>query len=183
MLRLFVALDLKNDEVRERISLFQRRILSSGADLKAVDPKILHLTLKFLGEVPDASVHQIAEALSSLSRPKFDLHFKGVGVFPSMGRMNVIWVGAEEGSKDFVQLALTVRSALKNWGLDDRPPSPHLTIFRVRSPKNRDELGRIILDSKNEDFGTVHFDEFQLKSSELRPAGPVYTDIQTFRLV
>ena len=183
-MRVFIALELKDSQVRERIANFQRRLSSVGADLKLVNPEQLHFTLKFIGEVPDIEVDRIASSLERVEFAAFDATFEGVGVFPSFSRVNVVWVGIKKGADEISRLSEMVKEATKGWGKEEnREFQPHITVARVRSGRGVSGLKELVLRGKDEVFGISHFKEFQLKKSVLTPAGPIYSDIKVYRLI
>ena len=69
-MRLFIALDI-DDAIRERIARFVEGVRNFAPDARWVKPESLHVTLKFIGEQPDAAVDQIKQALSA-SRSRAD---------------------------------------------------------------------------------------------------------------
>lgn len=183
-MRVFVALELKDSQVREKIASFQKRLSSVGADLKLVNPEQLHFTLKFIGEVPDVEVDRIARSLEKVEFVAFDATFEGVDVFPSLSRVNVVWVGIKKGVEEISRLSEMVKEATRDWGKEeDREFQPHITVARVRSGRGVAGLKEFVLGARDEVFGTSHFKEFQLKKSVLTPAGPIYSDIKVYRLI
>ena len=98
-----------------------------------------HLTLRFLGEVDPARNAGIVEALGRVASavPPFTLQLQGVGAFPSARRPRVVWQGVGAGRAELVDLAQRVRTALEpEFGPDREAFVPHLTLFRVRSPRD-----------------------------------------------
>lgn len=155
----------------------------SGEGTKAAQ----HLTLRFLGEVSPDRVPSIATALRRVAEesPSFDLVLEGVGAFPSRSNPRVVWVGAVAGRTEVGELADRITRALDEVGVtvEHEPLVPHLTLFRVRSPK----LRRRAIDLLN---GTeppptpkrLHVREFVLKESTLTPQGALHRTLGTFPL-
>jgi len=96
-IRSFISIDLEDGRVLSEIDSVMSTLLSLGGDLKAVERENIHLTLKFLGNVDSAKIDDVKSALSKVRFSPFQLEIKGAGAFPSLGRMNVIWVGLGEG--------------------------------------------------------------------------------------
>src|SRR4051812_10107807 len=100
-MRLFAAIDLDGD-VREAIAALQNRlagVFGSASSLKWVKPLHMHLTLAFLGEVPDDRASVMAAALSTdIAMLPFTLTFQNLGVFPPRGAPRVLWLGVAEGA-------------------------------------------------------------------------------------
>jgi len=183
-MRLFVALDLPLD-VRERLAAVQDRLRRTHADVSWVRVENLHITLKFLGETEEKRLDQIRDVLAEVARAcaPFPLQVTGVGSFG--GRTpRVVWAGVSEGADHLTRLAGQVESALARVGFpkEKRSFSAHLTLGRVRSPKNAEALLAALHEFRAEKFGTLAATEFQLMQSELRPTGSVYTMLERFPL-
>jgi len=178
-IRSFVAVDLEEPVVRERILNAQKGLGQTGAQLKLVDPEIMHLTLRFLGEIPQATVDRVKEALDGVRFSPFEAEFRGLGAFPNLNRMNVIWVGITRGSEELNEIFRQLEPNLRQIGLppDSKGFSAHLTIARVRSGLNRGALAEYVSSLRDEDFGKMPVTTVRLKKSVLTPKGPIYTTI------
>jgi len=178
-IRSFVAVDLDEPTIRERIISAQKGLEQTGAQLKIVDPNILHLTLRFLGEIPQTTVERVKEALDAARFPPFEAEFKGLGAFPNLNRMNVVWVGIRLGHEQLNEIFHQIEPKLRLIGLppDNKGFSPHLTIARVRSGVNRDALADYVSSMTEQDFGMMPVKTVRLKRSTLTPKGPIYTTI------
>lgn len=179
-MRLFVAVDVEN-EVKDRIYSLSKA-LNSINGVKAVERENIHITLKFLGEVNEVKAEKIKEALNSVEAEPFKAHFYNVGFFPSKGKIRVVWVGVNEGNAEFKDLALKVENSVKRLGFRrDKEFVAHATVARIKKPVNRDQLIKTI-ESFESDFGWMEVDKFKLKQSILTPKGPIYKDLQVYRL-
>jgi 2'-5' RNA ligase len=147
-----------------------------------VRPQGIHLTLKFLGDVPQAKVDAIAEALQDACAPHapFSLSVGGMGCFPNPRRPRVVWVGVDEPSGALVRLQRDVERAIGPLGFppEKRRFSPHLTLGRV---KGRDRDAVVAL-GEYVSRATVRVGELQAEAvhvmrSELLPGGAVYTEL------
>ena len=178
-IRSFIAVDLDEASIRERIVTVQRGLEQTRAQLKIVEPEIMHLTLRFLGEVPQATVGKVEEAMDSVRFPPFEAEFTGLGVFPNPRRINVVWVGIKNGQEQLNGIFQQLEPKLRQIGLppDDKGFSPHMTIARVRSAVNRDALAQYVESKSNEEFGKMTVKAVRLKKSTLTPRGPIYTTI------
>ncbi|MCL6499232.1 MAG: RNA 2',3'-cyclic phosphodiesterase [Firmicutes bacterium] len=188
MLRLFVAVNL-DPSLRPKVEDVRRRLLEAwpqGAHLvKWVEPHNLHLTLKFLGPVEASRVSRVAEALRVVeSSAPFDLHLVGVGAFPRPRGARVLWVGVGEGSQELGRLARAVEYALEPLGFarEERPFSAHLTIGRLRTPAYHPELESALDRKSRVEIGCQRVHSVELVQSSLRPTGPVYTVVRSYRL-
>ncbi|MBS1263237.1 MAG: RNA 2',3'-cyclic phosphodiesterase [Methanonatronarchaeales archaeon] len=176
-MRCFVSVDLP-PELSGRIREFQEELVSTGADLNAVDPMTVHLTLKFLGEVDEGTASEVEEGLKRAAEnvEAFGAEFRGTGVFPSRDYVRVVWVGAE--GEGFVELASRVEDEMAGLGFEreGRKFVPHATVARMRSGRARDRVLDVV-DSYGGRFGEMEVEELRLKRSVLTPEGPEYSDL------
>lgn len=192
-MRTFVGLDLDGD-IRQRIAEFISEVRPLAPDVRWVTPESLHVTLKFIGEKPDALVSQIEGALQSIRRQSFDLSFRGCGFFPAPKSARVFWIGIVAG-QGLAQLATEIENATAEIGVpkDDRAFSPHLTLARAgsgtpkRAQSDRPNRRFMPLQQKLEaipspDFGTMTAREFFLYRSQLSSHGSRYSKIARFEL-
>jgi len=181
--RCFVAVECGSAEVLRGLRDAQARLSATGADMKCVEPENIHMTLKFLGEVPEARAREAARIVESVSFRPFSIKVEEVGVFPSISRPNVVWAGITGGVADLAAVFDEIESGLAGLGFEKerRRFSPHLTICRVRSGRNRDKLAEEVAAMADTVFGSVDIDRVKLKRSVLTPRGPVYTDLAESR--
>lgn len=177
-IRSFIAVDL-NDYIRDNISTFQKTLVATNADLKLVESHNTHITLRFLGEVSTKNIDDICNILKNLKFSPFNVSLKGIGVFPNISRINVIWIGLINGLEELVDIFNQLEQGFKRLGLrsDDRGFSPHITIARVKSGRNKDELSKIVSDAHDLEFGTMEVESVRLKKSVITPRGPIYSTI------
>lgn len=183
-MRLFVAVNLPSD-IRERLAAAQERLRGAQADVSWVRPENIHVTLKFLGETEEKRLDRIRPALLEVARGRapFTIRVSGLGSFG--GRVpRVVWVGVEAGAEPLSGLAKDVEAAMAPLGFpkEKRGFSAHLTLGRVRSPKNAAALLAALGQADAGPFGTVEVTRFELMQSELRPTGSVYTVLEKFPL-
>ena len=145
-----------------------------------------HLTLKFLGEIDPARVPSLAGALREALRgvPAFSVTLEGVGAFPSSERPRVVWAGLTEGRDGVVGLAARVEAAAESAGFprESRPFAPHVTLLRVRGPRDLAAAHRLLGELDGQRFGTSVVSEVVLYKSELRPEGPIHRALERFPL-
>jgi len=182
--RCFVAVECGSAEVLKGLRDTEARLDATGADLKFVEPENFHLTLKFLGEVPEARAGEAAQAVEAVSFQPFSIKVEGVGVFPGLNKPSVVWAGITGGVADLAAVFEGLEAGLARLDFDRerRRFSPHLTICRVRSGRNRDRLAEEVAAMANMVFGSVNVDRVKLKRSVLTPRGPVYTDLAESRV-
>jgi|ERR1700733_1219829 len=191
-MRLFVALDI-DDAIRARIARFMEGVNGFAPDARWLKPESLHVTLKFIGEQPEASVEQIKHALSTLTA---EIQFRGYGFFPTAKSARVFWIGLEAGPR-LATLAAAVDEKMAALGIpkEDRAFSPHLTLARGAgrsgSPRrskadvpNRSfqRLQEKLTALPTPEFGTMTAREFFLYQSQLSPKGSKYTKLARFVL-
>ncbi|NPV61461.1 MAG: RNA 2',3'-cyclic phosphodiesterase [Methanotrichaceae archaeon] len=178
-IRCFVAVDLP-ESMREDIGRVQRELALPG--LRLVRPELVHVTLKFLGEVPESRVQKIAQALREIEASSFQAGVKGMGAFPGRS-IRVVWLGLEG---DFQGLYQKVEEALGPLGFkrEERGFSPHVTIGRVGRPDGTisRQLAPKIEQFADLDLGRFTVNRFFLKKSTLTRGGPIYDNLEEYPL-
>ncbi len=179
VMRVFVAIDFPDGEVKGRVLELQEALSESGADLKLVEAENLHITLRFLGETEINLVERVRMELSGIRFQPFKVLFEGVGAFPDLKRINVIWIDIVEGNVELADLYGKINQALLRCGFppERRGFSPHLTVARVRSKRNMERLSRRIAELNGIEIGGFEVDSFRLKRSTLTQGGPVYSTL------
>jgi 2'-5' RNA ligase len=113
-IRSFVAFDIDSESVLKRMTEVQGLLLKTGADLKIVEPKNIHMTLRFLGNITPGTVEKIFEGMKRVQFVSFDVKIRGVGAFPNARYPRVVWAGIAEGADQlrsiFSQLEPSLRS-------------------------------------------------------------------------
>jgi 2'-5' RNA ligase len=179
--RLFVALDVP-EAIKEAIEsdvVDPLRDRLPGA--RWTRPEGRHLTLKFLGNVDDERVDEIANALRSAAarHAGFSASFAEVGGFPNLRRPRVLWIGVGEGAEPMAALASDVERELEPLGFEPegRPFRGHFTLARFKSPRVIDPLPEIVSPAEPFDVAQV-----VLFESKLHPKGARYTAVERFPL-
>lgn len=179
-MRAFIAIEL-SEEIREILAQAESHLKYSGADVKWVEKGNIHLTLKFLGEIDEKKLQQVVTSLEIVAKgaSPFEISIKDLGAFPTMEYPRVIWVGLDKGSEEAKALAQRIDEELSKMGFakESRPFTAHLTIGRVRSPKNKEKLREKMLNYRlpTTDYRLIkHITLFQ---SALTPKGAIYTKL------
>jgi len=163
------------------IEEFFNAMKNTNGDFKPVKLDQLHFTLKFFGEIDEEKVAElrgvVAEALKGMEPFSFELF--GCGAFPSENYIKVLWLGSKNEEK-FVNLGEELQTAFTELGFKKSKFSPHLTLFRVKSKKNKKQIQDVLRNYKETSFGTVEVTELQLMESVLTPQGPIYTVVERF---
>jgi 2'-5' RNA ligase len=179
--RLFVALEIPT-AVRENLAALIRELRAIAPQAKWVRAENLHVTLKFIGEVPNTKLESIRTALPGVrSNLPVTLEFRGLGFFPNEKHPRVFWAGIE-ASANLKALAADIEGAAEKSGIprEKRPFSPHLTLARFESPKLTDPFRDAIAANAARAFGLLRTNQFHLIESKLKPAGAEYTTLQSF---
>lgn len=182
--RCFIAVEVDDPSTLDGIARAQSSLNATGANLKLVERENLHLTLKFLGDVREGLLPEVAKVVSGTSFEPFRMALKGVGVFPNLRRPRVVWAGITEGVEALTAIFRDIEPRLVEMDFkpESRPFSPHITIARVRSGRNRDRLIEEVMALEDTDFGGFEARHVKLKKSVLTPRGPVYTDLALSRV-
>ncbi|MBI3272525.1 MAG: RNA 2',3'-cyclic phosphodiesterase [Planctomycetes bacterium] len=177
-IRCFVALEVDR-EVAGALGAAAVELRQAGADVKWTDLAHSHLTLKFLGELPEALVAQVRDVVESVARgyAPVRLLYRRVGCFPPSGPPRVLWAGCEdrEGRLSLLVRDLETRLALLGIPKESRGFQAHVTLGRVRSPRRSERLRPLLASLADAEFGSQTVAEVVLFRSELRPQGPTYT--------
>jgi 2'-5' RNA ligase len=200
--RVFVALVIP-EEVRAAIGRLIEKLRPTSRIPRWVRIEGIHVTLKFIGEVPPEKIEPIKASLSQIQFTKFpsagsawrppkpiDLKFHGVGFFPNERRPRVLWAGIEAGA-ELGALAAAVETSLEPLGIpkEQRIFSPHLTLARFDTARSKpsasafDRLHEAISKAGPLEFGSSIASEFHLYQSILKRGGAEYTRLATFRFV
>ena len=178
----FIAVDIPTSP---SLDAFAAELRRASPALKVVDTGQLHLTIKFLGETEEGLIPEIATAIREACanlRP-FEVHVRGTGAFPSLSRMNVIWVGVERADP-LVRIAESLEESLEALGFprEKRSWKAHGTLARVKGRPEIDRIRRTIESHATDAFGTHQVDAIHLKKSVLMPEGARYSVVETVRL-
>jgi 2'-5' RNA ligase len=180
MIRAFIAFDIDNDLVLKKLSEIQNSLVGTGADLKLVEPKNIHVTMRFLGEISPSIVDAIYEEMKKIAFKPFDIELKGLGAFPNLRYARVVWVGIQKGADKLESVFDQLEPCLRRLGFrpDSKGFSPHLTIARVKSGRNKAELARHVEEMANHECGIIKAEYLRLRRSVLTPKGPIYSTLK-----
>lgn len=185
-IRTFIAIKIPA-AVQEKLGGIQDKLRKADAQVSWVKPDSIHLTLKFLGDVEEAQIPAILEAMQASAKTvkPFQLQIGYAGAFPNMSFPRVIWIGVTDddgGSLKALEADLSSRLKTQDFQDEGGRFQPHLTLGRVRSQKNKSTLFRAIEAIVNIWVGTVSVDALYLIRSELKSTGSEYTDIGEVKL-
>ncbi len=181
-MRLFIAIELPED-LKQAIAKVQGQLKAAGASANWTRPGGIHLTLKFLGEVEEAKVGGITEALESACRGTAPLllDIAGAGAFPNVKSPRVLWLGVRGDTERLATLQTAIEDAMERLGFEreERKFSPHLTLARIKFPKPRDNWAAMVDGIRDVNLGSFTAGHVSLMQSELRRDGAVYTELKS----
>lgn len=174
---MFVGIGLP-DDCREAICRAVSPLREPGGAISWTRAENLHLTLKFLGEVPAEREGELGGFLAeaAVEIAPFDLLLEGAGGFPSMSSPRILWVGIREPLDPVRKLHQNMESVLSRAGFprEGRPYHPHITVGRVRQRLPGGWAERVAASLSGKRFGIAHAGSYQLYESRLSPTGAVY---------
>lgn len=180
-MRLFLAVQLAS-HLQKAVAALITQCKENAKGVKWIDARQAHFTLFFLGEQPPQLVAELNPLLQEVAAEhgKFSLALGPGGVFPSWKAPRVLWLGVSTGRDELTALAASVTAVCVERGMPppDRLFAPHLTIGRVKTRPavfDREALIRGI-------EGAMEVESFSLFASELRPQGPLYRELATYRM-
>jgi 2'-5' RNA ligase len=179
--RLFVALDIP-EPVRAALIECSTKLSKTCRVGRWVRLEGAHITLKFIGEVPDDRVDSIRAALGEIRGfSPIEMRFAGLGFFPSTNRPRILWAGIETGP-ELAALAKSVEDRLAELEIEreKRDFRPHITLARFESPNGLDPLRDAISKLGVSNFGHATIREFCLYRSVLKRSGAEYTRVSTY---
>lgn len=183
-MRLFIAVPVPED-LKERIVAAQDDIRRVGVDAKLVARENLHFTVKFLGEMPEEKIQEIKSAIEKacVNFRSFDIGVAGIGAFPSRNYARMVWISVREGLQDFENLIKAVDENVSELGFHKEAEyTPHLTIARIRSGKNKAELLKLLKRIGQTQVGKMRVNEVKLMKSTLSRKEPVYEEVYSMKL-
>lgn len=183
-MRLFAALPLPSDARAPLVGAMEA-LRREGWPVRWVDPSLLHLTLKFYGEVPDERAAAIAEALDAATdrMPAVLLVVTGVGTLPrGRGARVIVADLAPEPALELLQHRVEMAGKSIGIPVEGRPFRPHLTLGRVRQGERLPAAARARVAAEPAALTAVA-DAVELFESRTGPAGPQYLSRRRYRLV
>jgi RNA 2',3'-cyclic 3'-phosphodiesterase len=184
--RLFVALEIPGT-VRQNFAALLEELRSAASHAgdkrpRWVRPENLHVTVKFIGQLPEGKLDDMRNALAAVRSPSaVAMNFCGLGFFPNEKRPRVFWAGLA-ASPNLSALARDVDRATASQGvpLETREFTPHLTLARFEPPGISETLRAAIQKNTAREFGSFRTTEFHLIESKTKPSGAEYTRLASF---
>jgi 2'-5' RNA ligase len=176
-MRVFLGISIP-DELKSRIESIQDSF--SDFDIKFVERENLHFNLKFFGEVSSEDIEKVKKILEDICKQfqPFEIEIAGIGAFPSRNYVRVIWLGVKEGYQKLSSLAEMIETAIETLDFHSEERFvPHLTLGRVRSGRNKNEIIALLKQMESIEIGKMIVDEIILFQSKLSPNGPIYEEV------
>ena len=176
-MRLFIALPLST-EVENFLGNIINDLKQKRGNVKWVDSKNIHLTMKFLGETDENKVEAIIESIKSVAakHKSVDCTINKVNAFPNIKRPKVVWAGLEDINLDKLEkIASDIDNEMSrlDFEKENKKFKSHLTLGRVKDNKDMDELTKYLESYKIQPYDIL-FDKIVLFKSTLTPQGAIY---------
>lgn len=183
-MRAFIAIEI-DDTVRQKLVAAQRQLADTGAQLRLVEPENIHVTMKFLGDIREDQIGAITDAVRTAVAGvgPFDIGVRGIGVFPDLRYIRVIWAGVSDGREQVTSIQRHIDQNLAKLGFKpERDFVPHLTLARAKSAGGKERLVALLKSMQNVEFGSCCVGAVELKQSTLTPKGPIYSTLARIEL-
>lgn len=179
-MRLFIAIEIP-DEIKKEMVGVQDQLRKANVDASWIRSEGIHLTLKFLCEVPEAKIGAILGGLQTAAGGTGPLKFSvsGVGTFPNPNNARVVWIGLGGDIEQLTRLQIAVEQAMVLVGMarEGRKFTPHLTLGRIKFIRSRDRWIKALDEMKDISLTGFVATSVSLMKSELKPSGAVYTEM------
>lgn len=183
-MRLFVSVDL--DGLADEVQRVQECV-TEASGIRLTDPTQAHVTLKFLGDTdPDrlpTLIDELATAVRNSGVEPFRASFGGLGVFPSLSYISVVWIGVRAGSEELTRLHQGIEERTTALGFDpeEHEFTPHATIARMDHAGGK-ELVQSAVQQRDPSVGELSVESVSLTESTLTEDGPVYSTVESIPL-
>ncbi|MFH1473761.1 MAG: RNA 2',3'-cyclic phosphodiesterase [Candidatus Aenigmatarchaeota archaeon] len=176
-MRAFLGISVPN-VLKTRIFRVQEKFYKF--DVKLVEKENLHFNLRFFGEMEEEKINKVKVVLEKVATQfkPFEVNISGIGAFPSKNYVKVVWLGVKEGLQTFKALEEMISNSLITLGFEkDSRFVPHLTLGRVRSGRNKNEIMALMEKLEDVEIGKMKIDKINIFQSKLTPKGPVYEEV------
>ncbi len=181
--RAFISIDIEDPVVLGRLVSVRDMLVSTGAPMKPVEQANMHITIRFLGEIPVLLVDEVYNVMRQARFKPFRVRIVGLGAFPNNIRPRVLWAGVGEGSEQIREIYSIVERGLRKLGF--RPEKedfvPHITLARLKGRRNIEKIVRLLEEYRDYEFGEIIVNSIRLKQSILTRSGPIYRTLREHR--
>jgi 2'-5' RNA ligase len=185
--RAFIAIELPA-EIKRSLGELENRFKSRNYRAKWVTAESIHLTLKFLGGISVDSISDVTHVIekAAAGTPCFRLAVSGLGVFPNLQRVQIVWAGVTGELDELSRLQKRIDAGLESLRFipESRPFTAHLTIARIRdeaSPTERQSIGQLVAKTGFEG-GEFNVESVSLMKSQLTREGPIYSRLASIAI-
>lgn len=186
-MRIFIGIKM-DDAVHDKIEKFLKPFKKMSTPVRWTKTANIHITLKFIGEVPDNQYHEIETRLCDqdfyqVTGGPLELKLVGCGTFGKKDNPNIFWIGMDENLA-LKELYQNIEDTIAPLGIarETRPFKPHLTVGRNKKNFNFKSFYKMIDEKENQTVALFTASSFQIFNSELRPEGPIYTILKEIPL-
>lgn len=184
-IRTFVCIEIP-DSIKARIAELQDSLRPIKTSVSWTKPSNIHLTLKFLGGVSASRIERVGKAVerAAVGISPFEVEVSGAGCFPSPRSPRVLWVGLSRIPDELRKLYASLEEELEQIGFEreKRRLSPHLTIGRIREPRNAQLIAEGLTEA-GFDHEAFVATEVTVMRSDLKPTGSIYTPQAVIKFV
>jgi RNA 2',3'-cyclic 3'-phosphodiesterase len=180
-MRVFIAIDVPT-EIRQRLAAIQDRLRPASSAARWVSTDSIHITLKFVGEIPEGRREDIDSALTGLSWLPMSIAVRGIGFFPGVRSPRILWAGVECPTMEGLANEVDTRLVQAGFDSEKRAFRAHLTLARTKERRLESVLVKTAEPLGETEFGTFVADRCYLYQSTLRPGGSVYTRLKEYKL-
>ena len=183
-MRVFIGIKL-DERVHNEIEKFLEPFKKISSPIRWVKPENVHITLKFIGEVPEEKYAKIENYLgeAEFDTGPFDLRLAGCGKFGRGNTLNIFWIGITP-SDPLALVFKKIENILAKIGIEkeNRPFKPHITVGRNKKNFNFKSFFNMIEENSQQLISEFNVGHFQVFKSQLRPEGPIYTTLKEIPL-
>jgi 2'-5' RNA ligase len=180
-MRVFIAVDLPI-EIRGELSELQRALRPLTNTVRWVAAESIHITLKFVGEVPEKRIEDIDTAVTGLTWKAFTVTVRSIGFFPGTRSPRVFWAGMEAPTMQGLTEQLDTRMERLGFDKEKRAFRPHITLARAKNTRIDSALVSAAAQYEDRLFGSFSVDRMFLFKSTLKPSGAVYEKLREYLL-
>jgi RNA 2',3'-cyclic 3'-phosphodiesterase len=184
-IRSFIAVPIPNN-IKSTLAAAFEETFGDIQHLRSVRPQGMHITLKFLGDLKKDLAHRIGASLGAIvwNRRPFAVQAVGIGGFPDLLNPRVLYTPLIGETQSLIDMAADLEKALAEFGIapENKPFEPHLTLARVKTPKQLGLIRKRLKALKGVSFGEFRVEELILFRSDLRPEGAHYAPLASARL-
>ncbi len=186
-MRCFIAIEL-DETIKRQLIAAQDLFRQLTGKISWVKPEQMHLTIKFLGSLPETKIPEVTEAMkTAISKSRitsFEFTIKGLGAFPRPVSPRILWAGVTlTDPMKKLHKAIDAELSLLEIPPDEREFTPHLTLARIKSKTTPQACKNIIENNADFTAGTQRVEHITLFASQLKPTGAVYTVLSQVSLI